>query len=158
MNVTYFITILFVYLLKQADCIKCYECFVVSHPDIAVDKSAHKLCKDFDYSSGFVRECKNSTFCTKSIIKTNMLGPKIEVERGCAKQIYSFMSYKNNQWYNEYKIIEDAYKDGCYNLNNQKKSVSVENCYCKSDLCNSSLTLMPHLYSYLWIIIFFINI
>ncbi|CAG9855936.1 unnamed protein product [Phyllotreta striolata] len=88
------ILILLVYLTSSASSLRCYECFIASKPfEPHLHQNIHRnLCVDFDSSQNFLKECPNSTFCTKTIYTADFHGPKTGVERGCAHQVQRYMS------------------------------------------------------------------
>lgn len=134
----------FAFVPNYVSTIKCYECFVTKN-DIFNNTNNNRLCDNFDYSDLFLRDCVNSTFCKKTIYRGN-IGESLErTERGCADQLYYGLRYQDTVWYDEWKVVKDAYSEGCSHSNNFGfKTVDKVDCYCASDLCNSANS---HFYS-----------
>lgn len=136
--------------------LNCFECHIVEHSEFHPNKT-QKLCDTFDHSEKFVRNCENSTFCRKTIIKGDISGVKVGVERDCVNHAYNLVvKYnKDGSWYMDRETIADAYKRGCSVVDSYgMKSVSIQHCYCNTDLCNSAMTISSYFFiSASWLLI-----
>lgn len=123
-------------LVKYVKSIRCFECYVVEHSDYKPNITQN-LCKDFDYSEKFVKECGNSTFCRKTFLSTKLANPLIGIQRGCANQLELGQQYENGIWNKNFGVVENAYQEGCIVIDSYGlRSVKIEHCYCSSDFCN----------------------
>lgn len=139
MNTCHLLPLLFLLLPRISSPIRCFECYTVTHPSHIDDDVVKKLCRNFDYSDNFIIDCGNSTYCRKTVMREVILHSLVEVERGCASQLYVGLTLNGGAWKSEQKVVTDAYKDECSHVENYGlRNVKVENCYCKTDLCNSS--------------------
>lgn len=125
-------------LLKYVESIRCYECYLVEHSDYKPGNVTQNLCKDFDSSEKFVKECGNSSFCRKTILSAILSHPLVGIQRGCATQLELYQQYENGIWNKSFTVVENAYNEGCavsesYGL----RTVKIEECFCTTDFCNS---------------------
>lgn len=64
----------------------------------------------------------------------------VSVTRGCAAQTISGDQEKINGKWRPKNTIYDVYEDGCAeDPNNIDRPTKTVNCYCRGNLCNSSL-------------------
>lgn len=123
--------------------LKCFKCHVVEYSEFYPNETLN-LCEKFDHSQRFVGNCENSSFCRKTIIKGDINSVKVGVERECVNPVYNIVVkyHENGSWYKAYDKVIEAYSEGCFVMDNYGvRSVSIQNCYCKTDWCNSALTL-----------------
>ncbi|KAG5900064.1 hypothetical protein JTB14_016037 [Gonioctena quinquepunctata] len=125
---------------------RCYKCLAA--PPTYYTKETYHLCEDFDYSDKFIIDCPYSTFCMKTITSAKILGVINGTQRECANQKQIIQKYNINirKWEDQVHM-EDPYESGC-TLENDKgaRTATIEHCYCKGDLCNSSENTKSRIY------------
>ncbi|XP_003488272.1 uncharacterized protein LOC117237431 isoform X1 [Bombus vosnesenskii] len=116
--------------------IACFKCYA--------SQSGHEktdlLCSHFDGSPRFQVYCPSSTLCGKRTIYSKFKTPMITtVERDCAPQKRTVLTYSDNKWQNREEIVTSAYKEGCFIGEDRGAPAGPsEYCFCGHHLCNSS--------------------
>lgn len=60
-------------------------------------------------------------------------------ERDCANQKYETQKYSEGKWHKQVSI-EEPYNEGCSVVNDKgARTSTIKHCYCRGDLCNSSV-------------------
>lgn len=76
------------------------------------------------------------------------------VERDCAPQKRTVLTYSDNKWQNREEIVTSAYKEGCFIGEDRGAPAGPsEYCFCGHHLCNSSEPIKTINMSYIFILI-----
>ncbi len=100
-----------------------------------------KLCSQFDGGERFQIDCPLSTLCQARTFKlhTQSRGSISVTTRGCARQDYSYQTYRKGRgWRTVTSVDEDAYDPGCFDAvgSDTLRRHRTTYCFCETDLCN----------------------